>query len=132
MAGSATDYLENAVIDHAYTGKTALTKPTVHVALFTVAPTDSTAGTEVSGGSYARVATAGADWNAASGGAASNANAITFPTPTAGWGTIVAIGGFDASSAGNLLWYSDQTPNKTVNSGDPVSIPAGDLDITLT
>jgi hypothetical protein len=133
MAGSATDYLENKIIDHALTGKTAFTKPTVYVGLFTVAPTDSTAGTEVTGNAYARVATAGADWNAASGGSATNATTLTFPTPTpSGWGTVVAFGGFDASTSGNLLWYSDQTPNKTVNAGDPPTFPAGAITVTQT
>lgn len=132
MAGSYADYLENKVVDHV-TGKAAYTKPTVSIGLFTVAPTDSTAGTEVSGNAYARVTTAAADWNAASAGAATNATVLTFPTPTpSGWGTIVAIGGFDASTAGNLLWYSDQTPNKTVNAGDPVTIPIGSLSVSQT
>jgi hypothetical protein len=132
MAGSATDYLENKIVDHFFTGKTSTTKPSVWLALYTVTPTDSAAGTEATGGAYARVATAGTDWNAASGGVATNATVLTFPTPTAGWGTIVAIAGVDAVSAGNILWYSDQTPNKTVNTGDTVSFPIGSITITQT
>lgn len=132
MAGSFTDYLENKVVDHV-TGKAAYTKPTIYMALFTVAPTDSTGGTEVSGNAYARVTTAAGDWNTASGGSATNATALSFPTPTpAGWGTIVAWGAFDAATAGNLLWYSDQTPNKTVNAGDPVSFPVGSITVSTT
>lgn len=132
MAGSATDYLENKIVDHFLTGKTSTTKPTVYLALFTVAPTDSTTGTEVTGGAYARVATAGTDWNAASGGVATNATILTFPTPTAGWGTVVAVAGCDASTAGNQLWYADQTPNKTVNTGDVVSYAIGAISATQT
>lgn len=89
-------------------GKTAVpTLPTVSVALFTAVGTDAGTGfTEVSGGSYARVTTSGATWNAASGSAPSiitNNAAITFPTATANWGTVVAFGLYDASSSGNLL-----------------------------
>lgn len=95
-------------------GKTAFTLPTAYVALFTAVPGDAGGGTECSGGSYARKSTAGADWNSASNPTISNANAITFATPTADWapaGTpAVAFALFDASSAGNLLiwdWLGD-------------------------
>jgi hypothetical protein len=107
-----TNYWACKLIDHS-TGKTAIgSAPTISVGLFTTAPTDAGGGTEVTGGSYARKTTAGSDWNAASGGGPSlttNANAITFVTATADWGTalapVVAFGGFDASSGGNLLWW---------------------------
>lgn len=89
-------------------GKTAVpTLPTVSLALFTAVGTDAGTGfTEVTGGSYARVTTAGATWNAASGSAPSsitNATAITFTTATANWGTAIAFGLYDASTSGNLL-----------------------------
>ena len=51
-----TDYLENKIIDWLLRGQTFTPPATAYVALYTTAPTDSTAGTEVSGGSYARVA----------------------------------------------------------------------------
>lgn len=89
-------------------GKTAVpTLPTVSVALFTAVGIDAGTGfTEVTGGSYARVTTSGATWNAASGSAPSsitNSGAITFPVATANWGTVIAFGLYDAASAGNLL-----------------------------
>lgn len=130
MAGSFSDYTENKVLDH-IVGKTSFTMPTAYVALFTVAPTDAGGGTEVSGGSYARESTAGADWNAASSGAISNANAITFTTATGDWGTVVACALFDAATSGNMLAWGDLTTSKAVNSGDTASFAAGDLDITL-
>jgi hypothetical protein len=130
MAGSFNDYTENKVLDH-IVGKTSYTMPTAYVALFTVAPTDAGGGTEVSGGSYARVATAGADWNAAASGATSNANAVTFPAATASWGTVVAFALMDASTAGNMLAWADLTTSKAIGSGDTASFAAGDLDITL-
>lgn len=103
-----SDYSADALLEWA-TGKTAMpAKPTVHVALFTaVGSDDGTGFTEVAGNGYARVATAGADWNAASGtgpGSISNANTITFPAATGpGWGTVIAWGLYDASTSGNLL-----------------------------
>jgi hypothetical protein len=129
MAGFS-DYAENKVLDH-IVGKTSFTMPSTWVALYTVAPTDAGGGTQVTGGSYARVATAGADWSAASGGAITNANALTFPTATADWGTIVAAALFDASSGGNMLIWNLLTANKTVTTDDALSFPAGSIDFTL-
>jgi len=102
-----TDRVSQGILNH-IVGKTALfTMSTAYVALFTANGVDAGTGfTECSGGNYARVATAGADWNSASGSAPStitNANALTFPTATAGWGNVIAFGLYDAASAGNLL-----------------------------
>lgn len=127
--GGKTDYLENKILDHT-TGKTTYAKPTVYVGLFTAAPSDTAAGTEVSGNNYSRVATAGADWNAAATGATDNANAITFPTPSGSWGTITHFGLFDASSGGNLLWWGALTSQQVVSTNNVVSFAAGALDLT--
>jgi hypothetical protein len=100
------------VLQH-ITGYTAIfTEPTAYIALFTTAPTDDTGtgAVEVSGGAYARVATTQGTtgtWAAASTTTdpttEANALAITFPTATANWGTVVAFGMYDAATGGNLL-----------------------------
>lgn len=136
-----TDFFENKLIDFIFRGQAlgitgasaaAGTGPTaLFIGLLTVLPTDSTGGTEVTGGSYARVSVASslANWagtqaaastTASTGntGTTSNNAAITFPAPTANWGVVVAIGIWDASTGGNLLIYGTQTPNKTINNGD--------------
>lgn len=134
MASGKSDYLENKVAD-LLLGATAYTIPgTVYVALYTAAPTDAGGGTEVTGNAYARVAVTNdktTGWNAASGGLVDNKNAINFATPTpSGWGTVVAVGIFDASTAGNLLFWGDLTASKTINASDTVSFAAGALDVT--
>lgn len=133
---NASDYLEVELRKHLFrTG--SFTKPTVlGVALFTVTPSDSGGGTEVSGGSYARVDVPplDANWTAASAtnGLTDNAAAITFPVPSANWGTVVAFGIFDATTAGNLLVWGPISPNKTINNGDPApSFAIGALDVTI-
>lgn len=103
MIGGLSDYLEGKLIEHA-TGKTAFTMPTNYLALFTAAPSDTGGGTEVSGGSYARQNLSTA-LGTQSGGQIANASQITFPDATANWGTILAWATFDASSAGNMLWW---------------------------
>lgn len=131
MAGSFSDYLEVALLDHVLRN-TALTSPTtVYVALFTVAPTDAGGGTEVATGSYARTA---ATFGAASSGSPSsisNSADVDFPTATANWGTIVAAAIFDAASGGNMLLWGDLTTSKAVNSGTQARFLTGDIVITL-
>ena len=128
MAGFS-DYLEDKVLDHVFGGVT-YTQPTKHVALYTVAPTDTGGGTVVSGGAYARQ-TSNFNVSGTNPTTATNAAAVEYPTATADYGTVVAVGILDASSGGNLLAYANLTASKTVSSGDVFRFDAGDLDITL-
>ncbi len=122
-----TDYLENKLVAHTFSN-TAYTSPsTVYVALYTVAPTDSTTGTEVSGGGYARQSAS----FTTTGNAATNASAIEYPTATGNYGTVVAVALLDAASSGNMLAFASLSSSKTISTGDVFRIPAGDLDITL-
>lgn len=125
---SFTDYLEDAVLDHVFRN-TAMTSPAnVYLALYTSAPSDGAAGTEVSGGGYARQAIT---FGAASGGAMSNTAAVEFTASGANFGTVVAIAICDAASGGNLLAW-DAIASATVDVGDTISFPIGDIDITLS
>ena len=131
MSGKG-DYLENKLLDEVLGGVDYTPAATVDVALYTTAPTDSGGGTEVTGGSYARVAVTNnaTNWPAASAGAKSNGIAIQFATPTANWGTIVAFAIFEGSTS-NLLYWGLVTPNKTVNNGDAAPVfEIGDLDVS--
>lgn len=135
MAGSFSDFLELEILDHVF-GNAAYSAPaTLHVALYTAAPSDTGGGTEVSGNAYARVAVTNNATNfpAASAGSKANGTAITFPQATpAGWGVVVAFGILDAASGGNLLAWADLTASKTVDPLDTVSFAIGALTITLT
>ena len=133
MAGSFSDYLENALLNQLFRGSSYSFPGTLYVGLYTAAPTDAGGGTEVSGNSYARVAgTANtSNWANSTAGATSNSNAITFPQASGSWGTVVALGIFDASTSGNLLAWADLTTSKLVGNGDTPSFAAGDLDVTL-
>ena len=129
MAGFS-DYLEDKVLDHVF-GGTAYTAPTtLYVALYTVAPTDTGGGTEVSGGGYVRQSSA-FTVSGTNPTTASNSAAVEYPTATADYGTVVAVGIFDASSSGNLLAYANLTTSKVVSTGDVFRFNTGDLDVTL-
>ena len=125
-----SDYSEKLLLDWAMTTGSA-TRPTAwYVALYTVAPSDSGGGTEVSGSGYARQSVT---FDAASspGGTTSNTGAVSFTASGGSFGTVVAIGIFDAVSSGNLLWHGTMTASKTVDDGDTLEFSIGNIDLTL-
>lgn len=141
--GALTDYFENKMIDQLFRAQAYTFPATLYVGLLTAAPSDSSAGTEATGGAYARVGVASGltTWastqstsptpnNSASsgtGGTTFNSAQILFPTPSAGWGTVGWVGAYDASSGGNLLWYTALTTPKIINTGDVVDFPVAAL-----
>ena len=139
-----SDYLENKMVDQLFRGQAAPTTSTLYVALLTAAPSDSGGGTEVSGGSYARVAVTSSltNWagtqsagsttaSSGTGGQTSNNIAITFPTPSATWGTATHFGIYDAPTGGNLLFHGVLSIAKTINESDTVTFPVGTLSVTF-
>lgn len=124
---SFSDYLEDVLLDH-IVGKTSYAMPTAYAALDDTGISDSNTGTTISepvGNGYARVATAGADWNASSAGSISNVNDITFPEASGSWGTILDFCLCDASSDGNLLAWGVLSASKAVGDGDTVKFAGG-------
>lgn len=117
---SFSNYLETQIVTHLLrTG--SWTKPSaIYVALFTSDPGEAGAGTEVSGGSYARVQVGPSDatWAAPTDGVSNNVSDITFPTPSANWGTVTHFALFDAASAGNMLMYGSLGSSAVINNGD--------------
>ena len=140
-AASLSNYLENKLVDAFLRGQAFTMPTTVYVALATTTGSDVACGTEVTGGSYARVAVTSslANWagtqsagstvaSSGTGGTTSNNNAIAFPAPTANWGSVTEFCVFDAASAGNLLFRAALTTPKTINNGDAApSFAAGAL-----
>tara|TARA_R110000737_G_scaffold312235_1_gene321525 strand:- start:1081 stop:1488 length:408 start_codon:yes stop_codon:yes gene_type:complete len=130
-----SNYLENELINHVFRTATFSKPSAIYVALYTVTPSDAGGGTECSGGGYARVSVPplNANWDATSGsdGKTANTAAVTFPTPSGSWGSIVAFAILDASSGGNFLYWGPLTNAKTVNNGDPApKFNIGQLTVT--
>lgn len=136
MAGMS-NYLENRIIDWLVRGQTFTPPATVYVGLLTAPSSDGSPGSEVTGGSYARVPVASslANWagtqsagstTASSGtsGTTSNNGTLTWPTPSANWGQATDFGIFDAATAGNLLFYGPLGAAKNINNGDPAPTAA--------
>jgi hypothetical protein len=144
QAQAVGDYGENQVIDTIFRAQATSLTANVFVGLSTAACSDSTVGTEVTGGSYARVAVARslANWagtqgagttvaSSGTGGQTSNNIVVTFATPSAGWGLVTHAFVADALTGNNLLFCQALTTSKTINSGDTVSFPAGALTFTI-
>jgi hypothetical protein len=143
-AQAVGDYAENQVIDIIFRAQTTSLTANLFVGLSTVACSDASVGTEVTGGSYARVSVARslANWagtqgagtttaSTGTGGATSNNVAINFVTPTASWGTVVSAFIADALTGNNIISCTTLTTSKTINSGDTVTFPAAALTFTI-
>jgi hypothetical protein len=124
-----SDYLEGKFLDH-FLGTASTSAPAaVYLSLHTANPADDASGAEVStsGSAYVRKAIA---FSAASSGSASNSGAVEFDTATSSWGTITHIGIWDASSAGNLLFYGALDSSKAIASGDAFKVNASGITMT--
>ena len=135
MAGSKSDAWETDVLKlvtgQATTLVTTTPMATVPIRLYTTAPTDSTPGTEVTGGSYASVDSK-SKWGAPTGTTptqVANNVIITFPTATADWGTINAFAVCNAAGTTELMWGTLTTPKPVLN-GDTPSFAVGQLVLT--
>ena len=129
-----SDFLEDALRAHIFRTATYAKPTSLTVHLFTAAPGETGGGTEVTGGSYAAVTRAplDANWTApdTTGGLTDNAAALTYPSPTANWGSVTHTAIKDESA--NFLVYGALTTPKTVNNGDPApAFGIGALDVTF-
>lgn len=136
---AASNYLENALLDHVLGGSTFSQPSTLYLALFTNTSGNAASNLEsgtltdevtTSSSAYARESIT---FGSASGGSASNSATVTFTAATANWGTITHVAVMDGSTAGsgNVLFYGAVTTSKTIESGDTFQVSSGNLTISL-
>ena len=123
-----SNYLENALINHTLRNSALSAPSAVYVSLHTANPDEDASGAELSGSAYARQA---ATFAAPSNGVSTTSADINFPQATGSWGTVSHIGIWDASSSGNMLYYTALDASKTIATGDILKIAAGSLTVTL-
>jgi len=113
----------------ATSGQTAYVAPSspIKVALVTATGTATAAGTEVSGGSYARQTITFA---AASGGSISSNVALTYTNMPAC--TVTGVDEYDSTATPVRRWFGNLSASKTVNAGDTFSIASGSYTKTLS
>lgn len=112
-------------------GKAAYSAPTgnVNLALMSANGSSTAAGTEISGGSYARLSTSGS-WAAASAGSIATNAALTF-TNMPGV-TVTGIELWDSAGTPVRKWWGDLTVHKTTGVGDTLTFPSGSIVATLS
>lgn len=143
---AASQRLQNTLVDTLLRGQPLAAPGTWYVALVTTLGDPTTAGTEVSGLGYARVAVAsslaawsgtqGAGTTAASSGVSgviSNNSAIVFPAPTADWGAVIGYELWDAPTGGTR-WMAGKLPAAvTITNGSGARrFAAGALTVSMT
>jgi hypothetical protein len=143
--------LENRLVDHLFRGQTSAAPSNLFISLHTANPGD-TGASELSGNGYQRATYAAttANWqptqggggtntSSGTGGATSNQNIIgggspaanDFGAPTSGTWVVTHFGIWDAVTGGNPLFLGQLSGSKTINAGDVVTFPAGQLQITF-
>lgn len=127
--GYISTYLANELLDHSFDNSAYTPASTVYLALFTDNPTADDTGTEVAGGSYARKAMS---FGSASGASISSDAVITFSDlPDTSSTPITHYGIYDASTAGNLLFYGALSASVSTESGDELELDSGAVDISF-
>ena len=119
MAGFFTDYSNNKVLDLFFGGVPFTAPATLYVGLAQNTANKGGVTTEPGGGGYTRVALANssASFPAANVGSKSNTVVISFPPPTADWGTVQSLFLSDASTGGNILAMADLASPKSITNG---------------
>jgi hypothetical protein len=129
---NASNYLENAILNHFLRSSPQVSPSAVFAALYISNPTDADTGTEVSGGGYARQQiTFGEPTQISGKGQSSDSVKIDFLPATTAWGIISYLGVRDAAVGGNLLVWMPISQAKDVQIGDQITIQIGDLAVTV-
>jgi hypothetical protein len=128
-SGPFTDTLCETLLTNAFINMTCPDLGIDYIGLSTTQPNaDGTGVTEPSGGNYSRETFT--DWATGVVPVLNNSD-ITFNVPSASWGTIGWVVGFDASSGGNVMYY-DEIAHQLINSGNIFEVVAGEFDITCS
>lgn len=129
LQAAMSDWLENEVGNHFLRGQAATAIATVYIALFLSDPTDANTGTEVTGGSYARIPVV---FDVPSPAGVFANQLATFVEATASWGLVTHMGLMRTltATADDLMYHGALTTSKTINSGDTARFVAGDLVVT--
>jgi hypothetical protein len=123
-----SNYLANAIINATVRNTTYTSPANVWVGLYSVAPTANTAGTELSGNNYSRQ---NVTFSAPTGGNTSSNVAVTFSATGNNWLPAVATAIVDASTAGNILWYSPISTQIVLDAGN-ITLTSGNITLSVS
>lgn len=128
----ASDYLENALINHLFRNISLTSPTTVAVALFTSSPTDTLiAGLEIhTSGGYARQS---GSFGPPLTGSTGNLATLTFGPATTVWGSVTHFAIFDniTSGSGNMLVWGALNSPVSIAVSDSAQFASGTLQVTV-
>lgn len=127
LAGAASTYLQNKLLDLVLSGA-AFTRPaTVYLAAFV-------SGSEVTGNNYSRksITNNSTNFPAASGGAKNLATDQTMASPSGSWGVVDSFRLYDASSGGNQLFTITPATPKAVGLNAPARFLANTMQFSIS
>ena len=123
-----THYLANNLANAVLRNQSYSSPANVYATLYSVAPTVSTAGTEIVGNGYSRQLTT---FTTPAAGATSSNVSLNFTCSGNNWPTVVAFGVTDAATSGNILFFQNISP-RNIKVSDTLVIDSGDVTITIT
>ena len=126
MADNLPNIIENQLLDALVGTATYSVTTPIKLALVTANGDDASAGTEVTGGSYARQTVT---FGSASGGSITNGSAISFTDMPAV--TVVGIEIYDSAGSPKRLAYGALTSSRTVTAGDTVQFASSAITLSL-
>ena len=129
---SASNYLEEQILNAVLRGQTFPSISTVYVALMLTDAGEDNTGSEVSGNGYERVS---ASFTAPSqDGTVSfveNNSQVEFPEATGTWGDIGYFAIYDSSTGGNLLFYGALNQEQTVEASQTLRFNTGEITVRI-
>lgn len=128
MANNIVQAEANRLLDASF-GTASYTAPTgaMKLALATSTGSNTSAGTEVTGGSYARQTIT---MGSASAGSCSNGGTISFTSMPAA--TVTGVDIYDSNGTPRRAWVGPLTASKTTGAGDTLSFAAGAITASMS
>jgi len=120
--------LANQLLNATVGNVTFTTPTTAYISLYSTSPNTTSSGTEIVGNGYSRQS---ATFSAAANAATASNAAVTFSCTGNAWPTLKAVGVMDASTAGNLMYYTPIT-NRNVAAGSTLTFASGTITLTIT
>ena len=129
---SASNYLEEQILNAVLRGQTFPTIDTTYVALMLTDAGEDDTGSEVSGNGYERVSASFAEPE--QDGTVSfveNDSQVEFPEATGTWGDIGYFAIYDSSTGGNLLFYGALNQEQTVEASQTLRFNTGEITVRI-
>lgn len=123
-----TEYSRSKLLRHILGIESFIAPTDVYLALYTVPPTDTYAGVEITGNGYSRQKISFSETT----GTAFNTTELIFGSTGGAWGAITGISIMDAATSGNMLYQGTLNQYVYIAGGEVLKIPVGSIGVALS